>query len=167
MSVIKLRLLVISVLPFSAIAANAQTVVSKIEYTTAALFWDLASVDSRLGPDFEALNGTIVVDTRPTLYMPPSTPWAAGYTRGLIPYQIGGPPAPTAITGATAGRWLMCRMWPPILGWTAYRPLPTTTRFSQSHPSRTMPAGRRTLSRIRSSPTMSSFSEAPRCSRLR
>jgi hypothetical protein len=103
MSVRKFRLLVISALPFAAIAANAQTIVSKIEYTTAALFWDVASVDARLGPDFEALNGAIVADTRPTLFMPPSTPWAAGYTR-VNPYQIGGPPGPNGNYWSDSGQ---------------------------------------------------------------
>jgi hypothetical protein len=86
------RLAIIAALSAGTAAAQTSTApVSALEYSTSALFWDLASVDARLGPSFEDLNGPDAPDTRPTLYQPPSIAWSAGYIR-VNPYNIGGPP---------------------------------------------------------------------------
>jgi hypothetical protein len=60
------------------------------KYGTMALSYDKATMEKRLGPSYLDLNPT-AVDTRPTLYRPPSIARTWGYIR-TNPYEIGGPP---------------------------------------------------------------------------
>lgn len=70
---------------------NAAGTVDRTNYTLEALTWNLAGIDSRLGPTFAALSPG-APDTRPTLFKPVSRTHS-GFAR-INPFELGTAPSP-------------------------------------------------------------------------
>jgi|GEM_PF-1873931 len=79
-------------LPEAALLSVTSASAGASTYGAAAVSWNSADVDVRLGPTFAQLNPG-AIDDRPTLFRPASKP-AAGYFVRINPYEIGDAPGP-------------------------------------------------------------------------